>query len=432
MMKHVYSVGQVNKYIKNMFAQDFMLHHISIKGEVSNCKYHSSGHIYFTMKDADGTINAVMFAGSRREGLKFPMKEGDRVVVTGSVEVYERDGRYQIYARTIERDGEGNLYLKFEALKRELEEMGMFDECYKQKLPDYINRIGVVAAYPGEAVHDIVENATRRNPFIEILVYPSYVQGEQAPLSIVRGIEMLKGQDVDVIILARGGGSTEDLWAFNERMVADAIFNCTIPIVSAIGHEQQVSISDMVADMRVSTPTAAAVAVTKDIREVFLQFETYEERYYQIIQRKLRFLQNQLEQKQRQVLSLSPKNKLKEQRLKLAHSEELIIQYMDRRIRQAKQRIDHDSQVLSYDFDRKWQSYKQQFALLSGRMDAVSPLKKLSSGYAFVKNEAGEKITGVSDLEPGENIFLHYLDGCAKASVVEIKKDDGYNRIREE
>ena len=243
---------------------------------------------------------------------------------------------------------------------------------------------------------------------------------------------MLKGQDVDVIILARGGGSTEDLWAFNERMVADAIFNCTIPIVSAIGHEQQVSISDMVADMRVSTPTAAAVAVTKDIREVFLQFETYEERYYQIIQRKLRFLQNQLEQKQRQVLSLSPKNKLKEQRLKLAHSEELIIQYMDRRIRQAKQRIDHDSQVLSYDFDRKWQSYKQQFALLSGRMDAVSPLKKLSSGYAFVKNEAGEKITGVSDLEPGENIFLHYLDGCAKASVVEIKKDDGYNRIREE
>lgn len=150
MMKHVYSVGQVNKYIKNMFAQDFMLHHISIKGEVSNCKYHSSGHIYFTMKDADGTINAIMFAGSRREGLKFPMKEGDRVVVTGSVEVYERDGRYQIYARTIERDGEGNLYLKFEALKRELEEMGMFAEEYKQPIPTYAKPWGLLRQRPGQ------------------------------------------------------------------------------------------------------------------------------------------------------------------------------------------------------------------------------------------------------------------------------------------
>ena len=166
--------------------------------------------------------------------------------------------------------------------------------------------------------------------------------------------------------------------------------------------------------------------MTKDIREVFLQFETYEERYYQIIQRKLRFLQNQLEQKQRQVLSLSPKNKLKEQRLKLVHSEKLLVQYMDRRILQATQRLDHDSQMLSYGFDRKWQLYKQQFTLLSGRMDAVSPLKKLSGGYAFVKNEAGEKITGVSDLAPGEKIFLHYLDGCATASVTGIKKDDGY------
>ena len=428
-MKNVYSVSWVNAYLKDMIVNDILLKSLYVKGEASNVKYHSSGHLYFTLKDRNSIIQCAMFSGYQKKGLHFRLKDGDEVIVGCSVDLYEKGGSYKLKVMEIYQAGAGRINEAFEKLKAELEEMGMFDECYKQKLPDYINRIGVVAAYPGEAVHDIVENATRRNPFIEILVYPSYVQGEQAPLSIVRGIEMLKGQDVDVIILARGGGSTEDLWAFNERMVADAIFNCTIPIVSAIGHEQQVSISDMVADMRVSTPTAAAVAVTKDIREVFLQFETYEERYYQ---RKLRFLQNQLEQKQRQVLSLSPKNKLKEQRLKLAHSEELIIQYMDRRIRQAKQRIDHDSQVLSYDFDRKWQSYKQQFALLSGRMDAVSPLKKLSSGYAFVKNEAGEKITGVSDLEPGENIFLHYLDGCAKASVVEIKKDDGYNRIREE
>ena len=192
MMKHVYSVGQVNKYIKNMFAQDFMLHHISIKGEVSNCKYHSSGHIYFTMKDADGTINAIMFAGNRREGLKFQMKEGDRVVVTGSVEVYERDGRYQIYARTIERDGEGNLYLKFEALKRELEEMGMFAEEYKQPIPTYAKTVGIVTAETGAAIQDIRNIAGRRNPYVQLILCPALVQGEGAAASIVHGIHALE------------------------------------------------------------------------------------------------------------------------------------------------------------------------------------------------------------------------------------------------
>ena len=425
-MKNVYSVSWVNAYLKDMIVNDILLKTLYVKGEASNVKYHSSGHLYFTLKDRTSIIQCAMFSGYQKKGLHFRLKDGDEVIVGCSVDLYEKGGSYKLKVMEIYQAGAGRINEAFEKLKAELEEMGMFDACYKQKLPDYINRIGVVAAYPGEAVHDIVENATRRNPFIEILVYPAYVQGKQAPLSIVRGIDTLRGRNVDVIILARGGGSTEDLWAFNERMVADAVFNCPIPIVSAIGHEQQVSISDLVADMRVSTPTAAAVAVTKDIREVFLQFETYEERYYQIIQRKLRLLQNQLEQKQRQVLSLSPKNKLKEQRLKLVHSEKLLIQYIDRHILQATQRLDHDSQMLSYGFDRKWQLYKQQFTLLSGRMDAVSPLKKLSGGYAFVKNEAGEKITGVSDLAPGEKIFLHYLDGCATASVTGIKKDDVY------
>ena len=236
MMKNVYSVGQVNTYIKNMFAQDFMLQRISVKGEVSNCKYHTSGHIYFTIKDAAGTLNAVMFAGSRK-GLKFQMKEGDQVVVTGSVEVYERDGKYQIYAREIELDGAGNLYQKFEALKQELEEMGMFAAEYKQPIPPYAMKIGVVTAPTGAAVQDIRNISARRNPFVQLILYPALVQGDGAVESIVNGIHALDALGVDVMIVGRGGGSIEDLWAFNEEEVARAIFECETPVISAVGHE---------------------------------------------------------------------------------------------------------------------------------------------------------------------------------------------------
>lgn len=231
MMKNVYSVGQVNTYIKNMFAQDFMLKRISVKGEVSNCKYHSSGHIYFTLKDGVGAISAVMFSGSRR-GLTFAMKEGDKVVVTGSIEVYERDGKYQLYAREIELAGAGNLYLKFETLKRELEEMGMFDASYKKPIPKYAKRVGIVTAPTGAAIQDIRNIASRRNPYVQLILYPALVQGEGAAASVVNGIRALDALGVDVMIVGRGGGSIEDLWAFNEEIVARAIFACETPVIS--------------------------------------------------------------------------------------------------------------------------------------------------------------------------------------------------------
>ena len=299
MMKHVYSVGQVNKYIKNMFAQDFMLHHISIKGEVSNCKYHSSGHIYFTMKDADGTINAIMFAGNRREGLKFQMKEGDRVVVTGSVEVYERDGRYQIYARTIERDGEGNLYLKFEALKRELEEMGMFAEEYKQPIPTYAKTVGIVTAETGAAIQDIRNIAGRRNPYVQLILCPALVQGEGAAASIVHGIHALEQIGVDVIIVGRGGGSIEDLWAFNEEMVARAIFDCRIPVISAVGHQTDFTIADYVADLRAPTPSAAAELAVFDYRQAMQELLGMRQQMDKELQRKVK---NKVDKHQKEYL----------------------------------------------------------------------------------------------------------------------------------
>ena len=204
-MQNVYTVGQVNSYIKNMFAQDFLLQELSVKGEVSNCKYHSSGHIYFTLKDAKGTISCVMFAGNR-SGLNFRMAEGMQVVVHGTIDVYERDGKYQMYAKTIKQDGAGALYERFERLKEELLERGMFASEYKKPIPKYIKTLGVVTAPTGAAVRDIINIASRRNPCVQILLYPATVQGDGAAESIVRGIKMLEQQKVDVIIVGRGGG----------------------------------------------------------------------------------------------------------------------------------------------------------------------------------------------------------------------------------
>ena len=258
MRNAVYTVSQVNAYIKSMFTQDFLLRSLTVKGEISNLKLHSSGHVYFTLKDEKGAIPCVMFRGDREKGLKFEPADGMSVQATGTVDVYERDGRYQLYVRKLERDGLGVLYERFEALKKELEERGMFDAVYKRKLPGYIRTLGVVTAPTGAAVRDIISVATRRDPHIRILLYPAIVQGDAAPESIVRGIETLAGTEADVIIVGRGGGSIEDLWAFNEEIVAQAIFDSPIPVISAVGHETDVTIADFVADRRAPTPSAAA------------------------------------------------------------------------------------------------------------------------------------------------------------------------------
>lgn len=403
MMKHVYSVGQVNKYIKNMFAQDFMLHHISIKGEVSNCKYHSSGHIYFTMKDADGTINAIMFAGSRREGLKFPMKEGDRVVVTGSVEVYERDGRYQIYARTIERDGEGNLYLKFEALKRELEEMGMFAEEYKQPIPKYAKTVGIVTAETGAAIQDIRNIAGRRNPYVQLILCPALVQGEGAAASIVHGIHALEQIGVDVIIVGRGGGSIEDLWAFNEEMVARAIFDCRIPVISAVGHQTDFTIADYVADLRAPTPSAAAELAVFDYRQAMQELLGMHQQMDKELQRKVTVARNHLEHQRMRLHYLSPQQRMNENRRRVAEYEEKLTGRMEELLRERRHRL----------------------ALLAGTLESYSPVKKLSGGYAFVEDGNHQALRSIHQIRKKDTVQIHLLDGTLTAAVTEIQAAEG-------
>ena len=397
MTKNVYSVGQVNNYIKNMFAHDFILHHISIRGEVSNCKYHSSGHIYFTIKDDTGTMNAIMFAGNRR-GLTFPMKEGDKVVVTGSVEVYERDGRYQVYARTIELDGAGNLYLKFEALKKELEEMGMFAPEYKQPIPKYARTIGIVTAPTGAAIQDIRNIAGRRNPYVQLILYPSLVQGEGAASSIVNGIHAMERLGVDVIIVGRGGGSIEDLWAFNEEIVARAIFDCPIPVISAVGHQTDWTIADYVADLRAPTPSAAAELAVYDFRQTKEQFHALRNQFARELDRKMSATKTRLEHDKMRLKYLSPMNRLNENRRRAMDYEEKLNLQMQNLIRERRHTL----------------------TLLAGSLDAHSPAKKLSGGYAFVSASSGKGLRSVHEVSEGSDVAIHLLDGEITAKVSRI------------
>ncbi len=397
MRKNIYPVGQVNKYIKNMFAQDFMLHLISIKGEVSNCKYHTSGHIYFTLKDKAGAMSAVMFAGNAKN-MTFRMKDGDQVVVTGSVEVYEKMGTYQIYARQIELDGEGNLYLRFEQLKKELEEMGMFAAEYKRPIPKYAGKIGVVTAQTGAAIQDIRNISGRRNPYVQLILYPALVQGEGAAQSIVNGIHALDRMGLDIIIVGRGGGSIEDLWAFNEEIVARAIFECNTPVISAVGHETDWTIADFVSDRRAPTPSAAAELAVFDHRQMIDQLSNIKKRMDSNLSGKIEFYRERLSHIKTRVSYLSPANRLNENRKRLADLEERLLLLMQQQIKDKRQKL----------------------IMLSTRLDADSPVKKLSQGYAYVSKEDGRNIHSAADITCGDNIDIYLIDGRAKAVISEV------------
>ena len=312
-MQNVYTVRQVNAYIKSMFTQDVVLRSIYMKGEVSNCKYHTSGHIYFSLKDESGTISCVMFA-SARKGLAFGMKNGQQVLVLGNISVYERDGTYQLYASRILLDGAGLLYEKFEALKAELEEMGMFDPVYKKPIPPFVKKLGVVTAPTGAAVQDIRNISARRNPFVQLILYPALVQGDGAVESIVNGIHALDALGVDVMIVGRGGGSIEDLWAFNEEEVARAIFECETPVISAVGHETDWTIADFVADLRAPTPSAAAELAVFDYAAVEGRLGEIKERMFLLNMQRIQQMRKELEHAKDRLSYLSPEGQLREKR----------------------------------------------------------------------------------------------------------------------
>ncbi len=396
-MRSEYTVTQVNAYIKNMFTQDFLLKSITVKGEVSNCKYHSSGHIYFTIKDAGGAIACVMFRGDRdRGGLKFDMKEGQQVKVTGSVDVYERDGKYQLYARQIVLDGAGVLYERFEELKKKLAESGMFAGEYKQPIPKYIHTLGVVTAPTGAAVRDIINVATRRNPHIQIILYPAIVQGDQAAESIVRGIEALADRQVDVIIVGRGGGSIEDLWAFNEEIVAQAIFDCPIPIISAVGHETDTTIADYVADRRAPTLSAAAELAVFEYNRLIQDIQDYSYSLNKSMNRKIGEYKLRKQRYDETLRLLSPMGKIKDRLLRMDQYQDTIQAMMDRKLTDYRHRLEIDIEKLK----------------------GLSPLDRLKGGYSYVTDAKGNNIRSIEGIHKDDDLSVYVTDGVVKAKVI--------------
>ena len=378
-----------------------MLNRISVSGEVSNCKYHTSGHIYFSLKDDSGSLACVMFAGNR-SGLKFRLQNGQSVIVQGSISVYERDGKYQLYAKEIRQDGIGILYEKFQALKQELEEMGMFAPEYKQQIPAFSRRVGIVTAPTGAAIRDIMNIAYRRNPYIQLILYPALVQGEGAADSIVRGLELLDHSHVDVIIVGRGGGSMEDLWAFNEEKVARAIFHCQTPVISAVGHETDFTIADYVADLRAPTPSAAAELAVADMAGIQEQLRKLEERFTNLMREKVADSRRELRHLQQRLNLLSPQNQIREKYQILTEKEERLQELM--------------RQILK--------NKRHQMLLYAERMKGVSPLERLSQGYSYTAGISGNKITQTDQTKPGDLLRIYVSDGDILAEVKETKKTD--------
>ena len=376
-----------------------MLQSILVRGEVSNCKYHSSGHIYFTLKDEKGTIACVMFAGSR-SGLSFKLEEGQQIIVGGTIDVYERDGKYQMYAKQIVLDGAGVLNERFERLKKELLERGMFAEEYKKPIPKYIKTLGVVTAPTGAAVRDIINIATRRNPYIQIILFPAIVQGEAAAKSIVQGIRALEMYQVDTIIVGRGGGSLEDLWAFNEEEVAQAVFDCSIPVISAVGHETDTTICDFVADRRAPTPSAAAEIAVADMALLEKQLLEYASRlnggisYH--LERKKMILQNY----KTQIGYLSPLNQIREKRTYALKMEDEIQEAM-KSILVAK---------------------RHALEIYIEKLKGMSPLDKLNQGFSHTSTKEGKTVTRVSQVAVGDFINIYVSDGKIEAKVEKTEK----------
>ncbi len=398
MKRKVVTVSDVNRYVNRLLGEDYVLSNVWIAGEVSNCKYHHTGHIYFTLKDDAASINVVMFA-KEASHLTFKVTEGMRIYAQARIALYEKTGNYQAYLSQIEKQGVGTLYEAFEKLKHELSQEGLFAQEHKQRLPEYPTRVGVITSQTGAAIKDIIHVAKRRNPSIPLYIYPVHVQGTHAKTEIVEAIEKANQQaKVDVLILGRGGGSIEDLWAFNEACVAQAIFKSKIPIVSAVGHEVDFTISDFVADVRAATPSAAAEQVIPERASCLRQIEEYKMRAHaQLI-------------------------------YTLKRQQEAIIQLMNRPIYRHKEQVIHNklieviSQTDKLQRNYRYSIEKQQYALSEQvhKLESLSPLKTLTRGYALVTKVTDDTlVTRTEQLEIGDQIKITLADGFMTGRIEE-------------
>ena len=389
------SVSDLNKYIKDRVAEDEYLNNVFVKGEISNFKHHYTGHMYFTLKDDKSLIKCIMFK-SYTATLNFTPKDGMKVNVFGTVSVFERDGVYQIYCKAMQEDGVGDLYAAYNALKEKLEKEGLFDETHKKKIPLMPKVIGVLTSQTGSVIRDIINVSTRRNKNVYIRLFPVPVQGEGAGEKIARAIKIMNDKKLaDVLILARGGGSLEDLWPFNEEVVARAIYDSEIPIISAVGHETDFSISDFVSDLRAPTPSAAAELAVADVEDLKDRIKLYEKRYRTLLSRKLDLMKMRYEKCMKSKAFTDPKRKIQDEYLKL---EDLLGK-------------------IENTISDKVNKSKMRYVELISKLDALSPLKTLKRGYCISEID-GKVIKSAHDLKENMEIDLKYLDGTKKAKVL--------------
>lgn len=402
-MKSVYSVLQINTYIHNMLGQDYLLSGVSVTGEISNLKYHSSGHIYFTLKDESSALSCIIYKSSAPK-IREKLSDGDKIIATGSIGTYIPGGTITFNVTDAKKDGVGNLSLRFEELKRKLSEQGLFDKEFKKQIPKFPKKIGIVTAPTGAAVRDIISVSKRRNPSIELILFPAIVQGIDAAASVSSGIEALENYGVDVIIVGRGGGSIEDLWAFNEEEVAYAIFQCSVPIISAVGHETDFTIADFVADMRAPTPSAAAELAVPDVSLFLRDIEKYDKNLDSLMTRKIVFYNDRILKYNTLLDALSPEKSLEKKRL-MADS-------LENRLDSSLRRIIKDKSAY---YDR-----------LTERLKGVSPINRLSAGMAYLSDDKGKRLSGVSNLSEGDTVRILMKDGRVTACVSSVTLED-YN-----
>lgn len=411
------TVSQINAYINRKLKFDNNLKNVYVKGEISNFKTYPSGHSYFTLKDEKSQIPAVMFKG-RKHSLKFQPENGMKVIIKGKIEVYERDGKYQLYASTMTEDGIGNLHVAFEQLKKKLKAEGLFDDAHKKEIPEYPGKIGVVTAQTGAAIRDIITTIEKRYPYCEVMVFSTLVQGEQAAPQIVRQIEHAQQFDIDTLIVGRGGGSIEDLWPFNEEVVARAIYNCKIPVISAVGHEVDFTISDFVADARAPTPTGAAVMAVPDVNDIKFKIVQLRNRLNKNINDKIMQKRTKLNHVSEKQIFKNPESiyEIKSMTLdnlvtKLEFSSKNIISENKNKL------IELKNKNIMKNPDEILRKKKEPYLRNVDKLTVLNPLLTLKRGYTLTKVE-GKVVSSAKDVKSGDKLDVEFDDGTVNTRVI--------------
>ena len=423
--RKVFSVIEITRYIKSKLEGDFALRNVKISGEVSDCKEDKKGHIYFTIKDDAAVMSCAMWMSKRSAGLDFKLEKGQHIVVTGNIGVYERWGDYRLYADKIEKEGVGRLFEELEKLKLKLRAEGIFDGSHKKPIPRYPKKIGIITSRTGAVIEDIKRTAREANPYVQLILYPAIVQGADAAATLIKGIKRFEAEGVDTIIIGRGGGSTEDLWCFNDEKLARTVYSCRIPVISAVGHQTDRTLVDEVSDLSVATPTAAAMNAVPSLALAFNELDGFKDSISNKLQLRIDRMKSSIDKFEYGIRRQSPQMKIKEvgrqiDNYSLSYNRLLSakLDNYDRVIIGSKQQLDRLMRA-------SYEALNKKFITITTEIEGKSPMKRLMGGYSYVENEAGENIRSIKSVKQGERLNLVLADGSVKAKVEEINKKNG-------